>query len=186
MVRSRSTRESRGRKVSDMRALKDWAGIKLVLAATLVVGAVGMAPAGARAVDQTDSVTPLRHTSCHHADSNRTSPCLQGNVYVICSYLYNSCDYDPYMHCKLSAELGEHQLHMEGQIETSTLVHPHKTVSCHGTARLLAVYRVVGIHVPYVYTPVHLSSRRNLFLTLYGREGAAYQKAENLAVMAQS
>lgn len=134
---------------------------------------------------------PMTHTTCHayldngssgHLSSDPSSPCIVGNVIVQCGYDY-PCENSKYLKCKLSAELGKvvHFPLPEG-LEGTRIEHPHKDVTCKGSATILKAYVLKGEHEPYVYQLVR-HGRHSLTITLYIRPHGLTDKL--LEVMAQ-
>lgn len=172
-----------------MRALKDWAGIKLALVLTLAIGIlIGVALVGIGAVAQTDPATPVAsYSTCRHYGENVKNPCWVGNVVVTCGYGAGYCESSSFIHCKLSAELGE-KVPVDGNPEKGYIIrHPHKTVTCHGSATILKVYREKGgERTPRVFQAVTVHAAHSFSVTLYGHlvAGSITMSGEGLVVMA--
>jgi hypothetical protein len=81
---------------------------------------------------------PVAHTACRHYDAIATYPCWVGDVVVVCNYI--GCESSKYLHCKLSEDLGE-RVAVDGNPEKGFITrHPHKRVTCKGSAAVLKVY----------------------------------------------
>jgi hypothetical protein len=149
-------------------------GAGACLAAVLLLTHAQTAPA-----KQAAASTPVAHTACRHiiGKYDPHEPCIVGNVYIECGYITSTCvgacglrdcAWQKYLDCRVSEELGE-MSYVDNNPEKGYIYkHPHKRVTCKGSATILRVYMRTGSHTPYSYQEVTAHSAHSLAFTVQG------------------
>jgi hypothetical protein len=155
----------------------------VVLVACLVaLGIMGLSPAAS----SSGASGPIAHSACHHLfEKQLNSPCLVGNELAQCGYAFGACENSSHLKCKESREEGKVVKVVEDKeedLETTRVENPHKTITCKGSATILAVYawenRTYTHHFQAVAHGTH-----SLVTTLYPLHRF---RADGLTVMGQS
>ena|ERR1700689_1404096 len=145
---------------------------------------------------------PVAHTACRHiiGKYDPREPCIVGNVQIYCFYSpggcegvcgseFRGCAWQKYLDCRVSEELGE-MSYVDNNPEKGYIYkHPHKRVTCKGSATILKVYTRTATHTSaYVYQEVAAHSAHSLAITIQGHYAgpdSATIGGAKLVVMAQ-
>jgi hypothetical protein len=157
----------------------------VVLVVCLVAsGVMGLSPTA----NSSAASGPTAQMACYHLfEKELSSPCRVGNELITCGYVFGACESSSHLKCKLSAEEGKVVKFMQEpkeDIEGQRIENPHKTVTCKGSATILAVYYWENGMRGHHFEQVRQHGTHSLTVTLYARSHGF--RDDGLSVMAQS